>query len=517
MKRKTNKIFLIQTILLLFFFISYPAVALDRNSLNELEKKLDSYVKIVMSESKIPGVAIAVVTSDGSEIVKGYGSTGNNTLQNVTDKTMFQLASNSKAFTATAILRLVKEGKVKLGDSVSRYLPWYKAFYNGQPYEIQIDQLLHHTSGIPSSLITNIAADTSSEALFNTIHDISPLELLHEPGGSFHYSSINYDILGLIIQEESGLSYEDYMVEKVLRPLGLMKTVPDIYSIKFEELARGHKIGWYGVVPYDAPNYRGNTPAGYIWSNADDVSHWMKLNMGLVETDDFRDILEQLREPAQNMSSDYGYSYGAGWYIEQNESVEISHDGSNPNFSSYILMKPVEKIGVAVLTNINSPLTETIATNISSFMSGNNYALHNGMDSDPMILIDRVTTSVIIICLLLFAFLVRKSIQIFVMIRKGSRRKSLALKRVALCMVTLIGTITFMLSIYVIPDYFLDGYPWGFLMVWAPSTLTWAAISLSIVGFLFGLYVMLSSLFPKHRAKRDLGKSVSLSNGAIER
>ena len=122
-------------------------------------------------------------------------------------------------------------------------------------------------------------------------------------------------------------------------------------------MATGYKIGFLESRDFEAPVYRGNTPAGYFITNAEDMGKWLKIQMGTHEKTDFKKIIEESHQPNENIT---GYRYAKGWFIFQKK--DIFHAGNDPNFSSLIVFSvpkknprengssTQEKIGVAVLT-----------------------------------------------------------------------------------------------------------------------------------------------------------------------
>ncbi|MCM4577721.1 beta-lactamase family protein, partial [Escherichia coli] len=114
--------------------------------------------------------------------------------------TKYEIASNTKAFTGLAILKLAQEGRLNLNDAVSKHVPHFKMNYNGQNETITIKQLLAQTSGIPSDITSEDSVTSKRNQLTDVASAIMGDELHHKPGEEFEYSNMNYDLLGLIIQ-----------------------------------------------------------------------------------------------------------------------------------------------------------------------------------------------------------------------------------------------------------------------------------------------------------------------------
>src|SRR5688572_2531437 len=207
---------------LLFFLLTIISFNIFAND-TLLGKDFDRRIGELMSKGDIPGLSLVIVKGDQT-MVKGFGYADLQTNTKVTPQTFFEIGSCTKAFTALAALKLQKEGLLNLNDPVTKYLPWLQMRYKDREFPITLDQFLHHTSGVPFKSISHIPADTSSRALENTVRTLVGQELAHVPGTVYEYATINYDVIGLVIDKVSGMSYERYMVENIFQPLGLKNT-----------------------------------------------------------------------------------------------------------------------------------------------------------------------------------------------------------------------------------------------------------------------------------------------------
>ena len=210
---------------------------------------------------------------------------------------------------------------------------------------------------------------TSDNSLENTVKTLVGTKLDFYPGDRYLYATINYDVLRYIIQLISGQTYEDFIREKVLEPLGLNNT----YLFKDEaqsvgDLALGYKMNFFTAKPYDAPRYRGNMPAGYVISNAIDMERWMRIQMGIIEvSEQFNRIIGRSHVGDTTVASQGNYYYAAGWSVNI-KGEDIQHGGSNPNYSSMQIMHPVDGVGICILTNMNSDAAGYLGNNILNFI-----------------------------------------------------------------------------------------------------------------------------------------------------
>ena len=207
--------------------------------------KIEKFIKENMDKGNIPGLFVTVVKDDKTVYEKGFGYSDVEKKERVTSKSLFEIGSNSKAFTALGILKLQKEGLIELNDEVTDYIPWLKVKYKGREVPVTIEQLLHHTSGIPFKTIDNIPVSNDDNAIDETVRTLIGIELDSEPGEKFQYATINYDVLGLIIEKATGSSYEEYIEENILKPMGLNNTYLYRDEDVSENMAKGYVQKYY--------------------------------------------------------------------------------------------------------------------------------------------------------------------------------------------------------------------------------------------------------------------------------
>lgn len=459
---------------------------------------IDRYIEEMMDKSKIPGMSVVIVNGSETVYQKGFGYADRDKDIPVTPETLFELGSTSKAFTGLAFLQLEQQGLVNRDESVKTYLPWFETTYEGKPAEMQVKHLLHHTSGIPFHSIKDIPAAEDEAALERTVRTQIGQQLDHQPGEKYEYATINYDILALIIQQVSGMSYEAYVQQHVLTPLGLDQT----YLFRKDaaaqgELAPGYKLQMLRPAAYDAPMYRGNTPAGYIISNTNDVAKWLKIQMGtLPEAEPFESVISASHEADRSVApAGDGSSYAAGWSVYQDGEGMLAHAGGNPNYSTYFVLRPSEGLGVAVLANMNTPYSGAAAQGIMNMMVGKEVP---DPESDMYKSLDAISSVVLLLTIpvmLLVLWLTSKAVWQAI---RGSRsyvgRHATTAAGFSIFFAFMAGLAY---CLYQIPDTLFWGVDWSFVQVWAPNTLRYAVLSLYGTIFLFGLYFLFTTIFPK--------------------
>lgn len=459
---------------------------------------LKSKVEKLMREGNIPGLSVVVIRNNKTEI-DGFGFSDLAGRKRVNPETLFEIASCSKAFTALAALRLESEGLINLYDNVSKYLPWFYVTYKGKRTDITINQLLHHTSGISFKTISGIEADSSGNAIENTVRKLKGTELSHLPGTVYEYATINYDVVGLIVKNVSKMSFEKYMQTNIFPLLGLNNTSTG-YANKEQLLASGYKIGFMRPRYYDQPVFAGNYPAGYIISNAQDMAKWLSVQMGL-RKNLFDTLIARSHIPDKSVQPLNNASYAYGWNVNEYMQKKIFHDGLNPNFSSYIAFYPDLKTGVVILANSNSSNTTLIGELILDIISGrkpeNIVAKKDSVDVFCSILC--ILFSVYILSI--FVLTAYKATRLNSLKKGGAENMYVKLKKAFI--VALLG-LPFIHGIYLLPDAFI-GFSWNTVFVWTPVSFKWAIyLLLTAIGLSY-LYYFLSLFFPeKNKYKNSL-------------
>ncbi|WP_425589770.1 cyclic peptide export ABC transporter [Fictibacillus fluitans] len=495
-------------IVLLVLFIPAPSIKAADGHEDIPSKKLEQirkWTKEQMKKAEIPGMSITIVQGRDTIFQQGFGYADVSSKKEITDSALFEIGSNSKAFTGLAVLKLEKEGKLKLNAPVSRYLPWLKLTYKGKPAEVTIEQLLHHTSGIPFESIGHLPKGDGNKALEKTVRTLVDQPLNREPGKSFEYATINYDVLGLIIEKVSEEGFSTYMEDHLFHPMGLNSTFVLNGPFSDKEKVKGYKFFLTNPHSYQPPYYSGNAPAGYVVSSAQDMALWLKLQLGTIRSKSITpSLLKTSHSPNRSVNPDSnGSSYAAGWDVYQKGKGEISHAGNNPTFSSFIAMRPKENIGVVVLANLNSDYTQIIGQGILNQLIGDTPGY---LAADTYKKVDAVASWLIVVlsvlCIIISLYisgtirsiLKRERIAVFRGIRPYL---SLTLHLALLCV--------FGIALYKVPDILFYHLTWSFVRVWLPSTVMIAIWLMASAGLLYACYSILLTFFPRQKDKSLLG------------
>lgn len=328
--------FKLTSAVLLLLCLHAPAIA----------DNIDDLITAQMQKRHIPGLSLAVVRDGKVLKMRGYGLASVELGVPATEETVYHLASLTKAFTATAVMMLVEDGRLGLDDKITARLDGLPAAWG----PITIRHLLTHTSGlvpdpVPWSLET-VSRPYTREELLKLI-TAAPLEF--QPGTSYRYANSDYYLLALVIEKVSGKPYGEFLSERIFRPLGMTATrVENPW-----EVVR-NKAGGYGwdqgsqnVPPLIHPSQAYGS-GNLLSSVADLVKFDAALSSGRLLG---RASLEQMWTPAKINGEEIGY--GLGWNVYNYRSHKIvGHGGNTPGFASELLHYVDDGTTVILLCNI---------------------------------------------------------------------------------------------------------------------------------------------------------------------
>ncbi|MBU1298030.1 MAG: serine hydrolase [Bacteroidetes bacterium] len=357
---------------LFLLLLTIPSAA-QRQPWSQLE--LDNYVNQVMQEFEVPGISFAVV-KDGKVIVaKGYGLLTLGDTAAVNERTLFGIASNTKAFTATALALLVEEGKLKWDAPVVNYLPWFQL---SDPYvtrELTILDLLVHRSGLGLGAGDLLWWPPSTYDRKEIVRRLRYLPLVTSFRSTYAYDNVLYTVAGEVIEAVSGQTWEDFVKKHILERVGM--TTSNVRQTEAEaRLRRGNIATTHakieGVVRPVNPFTSDNTnPAGGINSNAADMAKWMivQLDSGRIsnETRLFSSATAKelwtmvvptpITTPPPELAplriNFSGYALGFG--VRDYRGIKVvTHTGGLPGYVSRVTLMPEQRLGITVLTNQES-------------------------------------------------------------------------------------------------------------------------------------------------------------------
>ena len=336
-----------------------------------------------MTAFEVPGLALAIV-KDGKVIVaKGYGVRKLGEATPVDARTLFGIASNTKAFTATALGILVDQGKVRWDAPVIDYLPWFQM---SDPYvtrEMTVRDLLVHRSGLGLGAGDLLWWPASTYNRREIASRLRYVPLASSFRSAYAYDNVLYLVAGEVIEAVSGQSWEDFMQSRILAKVGMTSSnVRHSAATAGGNVATTHAIVEGSVRPI-APFGSDNTnPAGGINSCADDMAKWLlvQLNGGRLADGSALILPETARQlttlvtpipigPGAPELADIrpnfnGYGLGFGLRDYRGQKL-VTHTGGLPGYVSKVAMLPSIGLGIAILTNQESSAAfESLANQI---------------------------------------------------------------------------------------------------------------------------------------------------------
>ncbi len=337
-------------------------------------KKIDQLMVQALSKFGVAGASLAIV-KDGKIIhSQGYGVKSILTQEKITKDTPFAIASNSKAFTSAALAILIDEGKLSWQDLVKDHIPEFKMYNAYVTENFNIEDLLTHRSGLGLGVGDLMFFPDGSDF---TIHDVVTCFQHFKPQSAFRtkfdYDNLLYMVAGEIVKRVSGQSWEDFVEERILRPLGMKNSYTGIGRVpQLGILATPHSDESGSLKPLEHfvmdPHKINGAPGG-ILASVQDLSQWMlvQLNGGRYGQDGKKRLFSKARQNEMwqihtvmrsNPSPQYKShcrGYGLGWGLsDMRGNLVVSHTGGLPGMLSKTILIPDLNLGIVLLTNTSN-------------------------------------------------------------------------------------------------------------------------------------------------------------------
>lgn len=351
-----------------------------------LPADLDGQVAKAMQQFEVPGLALAVVKDGRVVFARGYGVRQLGNPAPVDANTLFQIASNTKAFTTAALSMLVDEGKLHWDDPVVKYLPWFQL---SDPYvtrELTVRDLLTHRSGLglgAGDLLWYHSGYSRDEIL----RRIRYARVATSFRSAYAYDNVLYIAAGEIIPAITGTPWDRFIADRIFTPLGMTtaRTSVSAFAPGVNYAAPHARIdGRVQVVPRDTADVTG--PAGGIVASVTDLAKWM-----IVQLDSGRVGAQRIYSPARTRDMWSGVTilpigdvppalaayrpnfneYGLGWFLRDYRGRKIvTHTGGLAGMTSRTLLVPSERLGIVLLTNAESGIITALPWQVLDAMLG---------------------------------------------------------------------------------------------------------------------------------------------------
>jgi CubicO group peptidase (beta-lactamase class C family) len=338
--------------------------------------ELESYLNRLVKSGNPPGLSLVVVKDGNTVYNNAFGFADGPGRVNTDTDTVYHWWSMTKIPTAIAIMHLREQGKLDLDDPVTKYLPWFEVNYpSDNSPDITVRHLLQHTSGLPDTIPAMIgwvhydnATRNQTEIVKKYLPDFKKLKF--EPGEKAVYSNLNYMLLGAILEVVSGQSYETYITQNILEPLGMSRTgfvytpsmaeheafgtlplvhfytplLPTLLDTSALIRRREGKLLWLNRVYIDA------TPSTGLIGPSTDVARFMMayLNRGILD----RTLILGPESVSMLTETPPIDGRGLGWAVgESKDALYLEHAGGGPGFATIMRLYPERNTGFAILSN----------------------------------------------------------------------------------------------------------------------------------------------------------------------
>lgn len=341
---------------------------------------IDSLVEKVRTTFDVPGIAVAIIKDDKVIHAKGYGVRSLATKEEVDENTLFGIASNSKAFTTAALAMLVDEGKLQWDDKVTRYIPEFTLYDPYVTHEFTIRDLLTHRSGMglgAGDLM--MFPDSNNFTRKDIIYNLRYLKPVSGFRSKYDYDNNLYIVAGEVVAIVSGTSWETFIEQRILQPLGMKATKASISRVEDRSnMIVPHAPVNGKVQPIPIEWSETANAAGGMQSNLTDLAKWiiMQMNHGKYG-DSLKKILfsekvhEEMWAPQTLMTvttappyNTHFAAYGLGWVLNDVKGYkQVSHTGGLAGVVTQVTLLPEMKLGIIVLTNQQSGAAFVSITN----------------------------------------------------------------------------------------------------------------------------------------------------------
>jgi len=379
------------SMVLMGFALSLTLVARTQD---EVLEKIDRILKKAMRDWESPGLAIAIVKDDSAIFARGYGVRTLGRPQKVDEYTLFAVGSQTKAFTAAALAMLVDEKKLDWDDPVIKYLPDFQLSDPWITRELTIRDCLTHRIGFETLILPWILTNHDRNEILRHYRYAKPVRRFRT---TYNYHNIMFLLAGQIIPAVTGMSWDDFVKEKVFKPLQMKTSNTSITEFTREtNCASPHEIIDGEIQPIPWRNMDNIGPAGSINSNVMEMARWLRLQLGKGTFEGKRLIspesMKEMHSPQQIITSFGSWSenpqicfhvislpesrfttYGLGWFVQEYRGhVLVHHAGDGEGLRCQAGLIPELNLGVVIFSNLHpSTLVDALMFSVfDAFIGG---------------------------------------------------------------------------------------------------------------------------------------------------
>ncbi|MFC2086135.1 serine hydrolase domain-containing protein [Bacteroidota bacterium] len=341
------------------------------NNISYLQENLPHIIEKQMQDWHIPGLAVGIVKDDEVIFMKGFGYRDREKKLPVTTKTIFPIASCSKSFTALSAYMMIEDSLIKLDRPLKEYMPDFQMYNDSATSIATLRHFLAHRSGLGPNSIMPYLSGASGDEVFKRLKYFEPSGVIEK---RLEYSNLGYSIAGRIVGKVKSMSWEDFVTERIFKPLRMKNacfSMEDItkdgdYAISYVNFMDDQPVRFHDrrMTAY--------SPAGGIACDIEGMVSWLMFNLNegkvgrkqLITPKNHRLMYQSVTKlswPDDSLWTEQSIAYG--WMNEKYRGhTSIYHGGLGDGFISRVSFMPEEKIGVVVLTNMYYHLYEQAIT-----------------------------------------------------------------------------------------------------------------------------------------------------------
>ncbi len=389
MKRLHNLFFLlILSGILALLASGQPSAAAYVDSsrlLPDQAQKIRAHIESTLKTWEVPGAAVGIVKDGRTVFLEGFGERDLEKGLPVTPQTRFILGSTTKAFTALSVGLLVADEKLEWDKSVSDYIPEFRLMDEYASLHATPRDLASHRSGLPRHDFVWI---NSSQDLPGLVRSLRFLEPSRELRAAFQYNNLMYVTLGYLVGRVSGMPWDDFVRQRIFRPLGMTAsgcTIPEYvaaaeYAVSYKKEKEG-----FTARPFPRPEEKlmyGARASGSINTTAADMVKWVAEHLAPYKADAKTvfpaEILREMHtpqipvpQPQRAKDVILSPAYGLGWMTDiYRKEWRVQHGGSTLGFNSFVAFFPQAGVGLVVLINADSPAINILANGVADLALG---------------------------------------------------------------------------------------------------------------------------------------------------
>lgn len=348
-----------------------------KDSALQAGRLLDRWLDFVAWVNCVPSLSVGVAVGADVVFAKSYGFEDLTTRKPATPATLYRIASHSKLFTATAIMKLYEAGRLRLDDPVRQHLPWFASDADPNMAFVTLRELLSHSSGMNRDGHTgHWMNDEFPDAEAIRAQAAAGLSVF---GGLEHwkYSNMGFTVLGQVVEAVTGQSYAKAVTKLVLEPMGLSETAPDYDDASVERHATGYGINYPDRERETFTHVHAhamNSATGFS-SNVRDMLRFYSFHVPGNESYLSDRTKREMQRP---QFQDGPYTWGLGFAVDRSgRQPTVGHGGAYPGYMTASALNPASGLVIVVMTSAMDGAPQLFLKGIESLI---NYAADNAAD-----------------------------------------------------------------------------------------------------------------------------------------